>query len=477
MRFSSLSTVLLGLVASVGAVGGLPPDSRYFRIKQPPAFSVFRHAATNSELEYVTNSGICETTPGVNQYSGYLSAGGNSSMWFWFFEARHDPENAPVAIWLNGGPGCSSMVGLFQENGPCHFVGNDTEPRLNPNSWNEYANMLYIDQPIGSGFSVGSYDANSTIHASRQIWTFMQAFLDRFPQYRSREFGLFTQSYGGHYGPEFARFFLQKNDEIDRNQTEGQKIDMVALGINSGWIDPRIQFRTYATYANRNPYKQILKDDMVGRFLDAYDEYCVPALDNCTARTGQDEACADADYQCNTQMYVNLKIASRVDFNVYDVRIGASDEDPPETFVGYITRADVMQAIGARTRFAECDDIVYANMERTGDGARSFLRELADVVKHGVNTLIWAGDTDWICNWEGNLLAAEALEWEGQSKFATTKVRNYTVDGEVHGEYKVVENLAWLKVFEAGHSLPYYQPETALQVFKQVMQKKPLKGT
>lgn len=73
-------------------------------------YSVFEHASTGSRMEFVKNSGICETTPGVNQYSGYLSVGDDMNMWFWFFEARNSPESAPLATWFNGGPGCSSMV-------------------------------------------------------------------------------------------------------------------------------------------------------------------------------------------------------------------------------------------------------------------------------------------------------------------------------------------------------------------------------
>ncbi|RKL45680.1 Carboxypeptidase S1 [Fusarium proliferatum] len=493
MRFSSISTVLLGLIGSVSAFGGIAPDSRQFRTLERHGLTVFKHAATDSKLEYVTNSGICETTPGVGQYSGYLSVGKNHSMWFWFFEARHNAEKAPLAIWLNGGPGCSSMIGLFTEHGPCHFVNNDTEPSLNPHSWNEYANMLYIDQPIGTGFSVGTEDVNSTAQAAPYIWKFMQVFLDRFPKYKSREFGLFTQSYGGHYGPEFADYFLKKNDQIKKGDAEGHKVDMVALGINNGWIDPKRQFKSYATYANRNPYKQILNNKLFTRFIDAYNKYCLPVINNCTQLEGQDDECAEADDACNTQMYTNLEIAGRTDFNVYDVRIGRDDVDPPETFLEYLTRAEVMDAIGANTRFAECSDTVYANMATTGDGARSYIGPLADVVKRGINTLLWAGDTDWICNWEGVLWASYALEWPGQKKFVAAPFSNYTINGTAHGRYKTVENLSFLKVWEAGHSVPYYreylrhhpripadkrtEPETALQVFKQVMQKKPIKGT
>src|ERR1700761_2295737 len=76
--------------------------------------TIFKHMETGTQLEYVTNSGICETTPGVQQHSGYISVGQNMNMWFWFFESRNNPENAPLVAWFNGGPGCSSMIGLFQ---------------------------------------------------------------------------------------------------------------------------------------------------------------------------------------------------------------------------------------------------------------------------------------------------------------------------------------------------------------------------
>ena len=175
-------------------------------------------------------------------------------MFFWFFEARHSPKHAPLAMWLNGGPGCSSMVGLFQENGPCTFnkVSGST-PVLNPHSWNDHANMLYVDQPIGTGFSYGTDDANSTVTAAPFVWKLLQAFYAQFPTYENRNFGLFTESYGGHYGPEFALYLWvwtlhyilhitqlpfseSKNADIGEGTASGVKIPLVALGINNGWV-------------------------------------------------------------------------------------------------------------------------------------------------------------------------------------------------------------------------------------------------
>ena len=110
-----------------------------------------------------------------------------------FFEARENPSTAPLASWFNGGPGCSSMIGLFQENGPCQFYNGSSEPSLNPYSFNNFANMLYIDQPVGVGFSYGNDSVDSTVSAAPQVWALLQAFYTQFPQYESRDFGIFTE--------------------------------------------------------------------------------------------------------------------------------------------------------------------------------------------------------------------------------------------------------------------------------------------
>jgi hypothetical protein len=103
---------------------------------------------------------ICETTDGVRSFSGYVSLPAKIlgkdaetqnytlNTFFWFFESRKDPKNAPLSIWMNGGPGSSSMIGLFQENGPCSVNPDSNSTTLNPWSWNREVNMLYGPQPL-----------------------------------------------------------------------------------------------------------------------------------------------------------------------------------------------------------------------------------------------------------------------------------------------------------------------------------------
>jgi carboxypeptidase C (cathepsin A) len=112
---------LWGLLAIVGVCHALGRDMRGAEDwsltleseRTRSRYDHFEHFATGASLDLVANSGVCETTRNVKQYSGYLNVGPNMNMWFWFFEARHDPKNAPTAAWFNGGPGCSSMIGLF----------------------------------------------------------------------------------------------------------------------------------------------------------------------------------------------------------------------------------------------------------------------------------------------------------------------------------------------------------------------------
>lgn len=85
------------------------------------------------------------------------------------------------------------MQGLFKSHGPCQFYNGESEPSLNPHSYNEFANVVYIDQPIGTGFSYGSGCCNSTETAAVYVWEFLQVFHATFPSFIGREFGIFAQ--------------------------------------------------------------------------------------------------------------------------------------------------------------------------------------------------------------------------------------------------------------------------------------------
>lgn len=96
------------------------------------------------------------TEPGLfldeDQTSGLVNLSKGDDMFYWFFKSRNDPSTDPLVLWLTGGPGCSSGIAVFYENGPFSF-NDDLSLKKNPYSWNTAANLLYVDSPVGTGFS------------------------------------------------------------------------------------------------------------------------------------------------------------------------------------------------------------------------------------------------------------------------------------------------------------------------------------
>ena len=130
-----------------------------------------------SKLDGSFQTEICETTPGVKSFSGYVHLPPTldpavqpypNNLFFWFFESRRDPAHSPLAIYLGGGPGFSSVLSAGSENGPCSINEDSNSTILNPWSWNNEVNLLYIDQPTQTGFSYdvltnGTLDQVTTI--------------------------------------------------------------------------------------------------------------------------------------------------------------------------------------------------------------------------------------------------------------------------------------------------------------------------
>ena len=262
------------------------------------------------------------------------------------------------------------MIGLFQENGPCQFYNGASTPSINKYSFNTYANMLYVDQPIGTGFSYGTDDVTSTVTAAPYVWTLLQAFYAQFPQYENRNFGIFTESYGGHYGPEFASYFESQNAAIKSGSVKGQNIDLIALGINNGWFDPTLQYKAYVDYSYNNTYKPLISASQHTTYTNTYNSKCLPALEGCTGVTGQNSACESADNTCYND--IEGPLSQVADFDVYDIREPSQDPFPPETYVTYLQSPSVTKAIGAQATYTECPNAPYNKFTSTGDGKHTF---------------------------------------------------------------------------------------------------------
>ncbi|KAL3513810.1 hypothetical protein ACH5RR_026527 [Cinchona calisaya] len=154
---------------------------------------------------------------GFKQYAGYIDVDvkAGRSLFYYFVEAEKDPNQKPLALWLNGGPGCSSMGGgAFTEVGPFFPRGDGRGLRRNKMSWNRASNPLFVESPAGVGWSYSntSSDYNTDdVSTAQDMHTFMVEWFKKFPSFRSRDLFLTGESYAGHYIPQFAIVLLDHN--------------------------------------------------------------------------------------------------------------------------------------------------------------------------------------------------------------------------------------------------------------------------
>lgn len=178
-----------------------------------------------------------------NFYSGYLNISNTKSYHYIYFESQSKPESSPLILWLNGGPGCSSLLGSFYENGPFLFNTNGVrfQPNLNPYSWNKFANLLYIESPAGVGFSTGSNDeiknnSNDFVTAEDNLNSLL-LWLKRFPEITSNKNEIYVmgESYAGTYVP----FLALAIDTYNNNQLNiNNKINFKGWAVGNACTHP-----------------------------------------------------------------------------------------------------------------------------------------------------------------------------------------------------------------------------------------------
>ncbi|KAJ8069286.1 hypothetical protein OCU04_002947 [Sclerotinia nivalis] len=527
MRYSFFLSALLPITFAQ-----YPPISNLTRITSP--------VDGNITISYKTPpTGTCQTVfDSQEQYTGWVNMPGSyaTNTFFWFISAR-DPTDQ-LTIWLNGGPGSSSMIGLFNENGPCEVI-NVAQGKFATEArdwgWDRGSNMLYIDQPNQVGFSYdtptncsldllttdlytprqtlpnsqpadtflnGTFSslnvnntANTTQIAGMAIWHMLQGFLGAFPQYApnnrsAMNIHLFAESYGGKYGPAFATLWEEQNAKRANgtlSQSKTIDIKLKSLGIINGCVDDLIQAPYYPDFAVNNTFGLSAINPTRAKLATANfyaSGGCKDLITQCrTAVESQDptnkgnvssvnSACSNAYNSCVTNVMEPYYDAGR---SVYDISHNLPDSFPPSTYLEYLNSADFQSAIGSPVNYTETNFEVVSAFTSTGDYERkSYVPEIAALVKSGIHVGLMYGDRDYICNWFGgeaiSLAVAKQASSEYASKFpAAGYAPIITNTSYIGGVVRQFGNLSFSRIYDAGHSIPAYQPETAFQVFARII--------
>ncbi|CAA3015408.1 serine carboxypeptidase-like 45 [Olea europaea subsp. europaea] len=400
------------------------------------------------------------------QYAGFISIDEKQdrAFFYYFVEADTKPASKPLVLWLNGGPGCSSVgVGAFCEHGPFKPSGNVL--LKNDYSWNKGANVLYLESPAGVGFS---YSVNKSFYSIGDEMTaqdnliFLEKWFDKFPEFKTRDFYITGESYGGHYVPQLANLIIQSKAKFN---LKGIAIGNPLLEFNTDfnskseflWSHGLISDATYELFTKACNYSQIRRQYQngnltpvcslvihqvsgeIGKFVDTYDV----TLDVCLSTASM-----------QSEVLNKLKDKPKIDVCVED-----------ETIV-YLNRKDVQKALHSRLvgvkQWTVCSDVLHYEMQ---DLEVPTIGILGSLVKSGIRVLVYSGDQDSVVPLTGTRTLVNGLAKELGLKttvpygpwYEGRQVAGWT---QAYGDF-----LSFATIRGASHEAPLSQPERSLVLF------------
>lgn len=451
-----------------------------------------------------------KSLPGLNytlnfkHYSGYLEADGKQNrFWhYWFTESQSDPSKDPLVLWLNGGPGCSSLLGLLTELGP-YSVTKEGSVVENPFSWNKRANVVFMESPAGVGFS---YAVDGSVRAdddstAKQNHHALRSFLNKFPQFKDRPLYLTGESYGGVYLPTLAVLADQDpemnlkgvaigNGYLDANKLAESLIFFSyyhGLIGHSGWkglqthcCDGKPPARGVCKFIDpRRSEKctQFIKEattTILDSGLNPYNLY-----DRCAGVGSKFENSFDKKHQLIGREHFDKSLIMHA-FNVSNLKRSRSSKhhsvrkfqlirgDPPCTDDGdvirYLNRDDVKSALNVPQGlkpFTTCfDEIEYTMIyPASKDGLAPQIRSLIESERN-LTLLVYNGDIDMMCNFFGDEWFVDDLKRKVIADYSP-----WHVNGQVAGFVKHFEGITYMTVKGSGHMVPTDKPAEALKMF------------
>ncbi|KAI4158630.1 MAG: hypothetical protein LQ342_007282 [Letrouitia transgressa] len=396
-----------------------------------------------------------------------------------FFEARRTPEKAPLVLWLNGGPGANSMQGALRENGPCFVADDSNSTYLNPWSWNNEANVLYIDQPLHTGFSysalrnitwapsvgelgetrllrpeeerevvqnetvfVGTMSdrlaattVNSTGNAMRALWDFLQVWLTDFPGYKTSndEVSIWGESiarkYAGHYLPALGAVIVAQNEKLVKGKIDGRThkhINLRSVGIINGCVDYLYQARAFPEMAFNNTYGiRGINQSFYNWATNHFDRNCSHDIIKCqrlAANLDQDDVgnIEVVNEACikGSECHRHLMTPLDENFGGFDIAHPALDPFPPTNYFGFLNQRWVQAALGVPLNSSLVAFELALTFRETGDPARGgFVESLGALLDLGISVVLMYGDRDYMCNWIGGENVSLAIPYSFAANF------------------------------------------------------------
>ncbi|CAN1328519.1 Serine carboxypeptidase 24 [Linum perenne] len=389
------------------------------------------------------------------QFSGYVTVNEEhgSALFYWLTEAASNPSTKPLVLWLNGGPGCSSVAfGASEEIGP--FRINKTE-----------ANILFLESPVGVGFSYSnstSYLNNSgDARTAEDSLTFLITWMSRFPQYKYREFYLTGESYAGNYVPQLAKKILDYN-KAHSSSIINLKGFMVGNAIIDRYYDGLGRYTYWWTHS-------MISDQTYNSIFDKCD-FANKISNECFdfLRYTRSHEIGEIDFYSIYSPYCLEKLGngtrSRSELLEYD----PCSENYAEM---YYNRVDVQKAMHANVtgipyKWTACSKVVAENWNDSDDSMLSTYKEL---IAAGLRIWVFSGDTDAVLPVTSTRLSLNHMNLTVKTRWSPWKS-----GAQVGGWTEEYEGLTFATVRGAGHEVPLHQPRRAFTLFRSFLAGKQL---
>ncbi|KAJ0970095.1 hypothetical protein J5N97_022972 [Dioscorea zingiberensis] len=460
--------------------------------------SILSEGALGPESDLVTGL-PGQPTVGFRHYAGYVPVGrsNDKALFYWFFEADGGSEDKPLLLWLNGGPGCSSVAyGAAQELGPFLVRSNSPNLTLNSYSWNKVANLLFLEAPVGVGFSYSNRSSDleepDDQVTAQDSHDFLLSWFHKFPLFKSHDFYIAGESYAGHFVPQLAELIYEGNkraSEDSRINFKGIMIGNPVLNsetdqmgmVDYAWSHAIISDQVYSKIKECAFYKGEIKRETkacnhaINAFVKSYSD-----IDMYSIYT---PLCLNHSTTSHSWPRPKLVAAARL-FRQHEEwhelwRTLPSGYDPcTEDYAErYFNRKDVQKALHANLTglsypYSPCSEVI----QRWKDSPPTVLPILKRLMNAGLRVWVYSGDTDgrvpvtstrYSINKMGLQFKEKEKEWGGwRAWFHKEQVAGWVV------EY--AEGLTLATMRGAGHQVPVFAPDRALSLLAHFLAGKPL---
>ncbi|XP_025828780.1 P-(S)-hydroxymandelonitrile lyase-like [Panicum hallii] len=409
-------------------------------------------------------------------YAGYVTVDEQAgrALYYWLQEADRDPGAAPLVLWLNGGPGCSSVgSGALEELGAFRVHTDGETLLLNEYAWNKAANVLFLESPAGVGFSYSNTSSdvvmgdNRTAHDS---YTFLVKWFERFPQYKYRDFYIIGESYGGHFVPQLSQLVHTNNIGVEKPVINFKGF-MVGNGLINDHTDMTGMFEYWWHHG-------LISDETLESGLKVCSEtsFIHPSRECLEIWAGALEE------QGNIDVY-SIYTPPCDKGSAFELRLKRSRRrawmlpayDPCVDFhaTKYMNLPEVQKAMHANVTgsieypWSLCSDPVYDNWPETPHSMLPIYKEL---IAAGLKVWVFSGDTDTVVPLTSTRRSLAALGLPVKTNWYPW----YMVPTEVGGWSMEYEGLTFVTIRGAGHAVPQHRPAQALVLFQHFLQGEPM---